>query len=171
MSWTAKLTLLEKPPHHVVARFWASVDFDNSEECWPWGKNKNYDGYGIFYFDRKHWMAHRFSFEIVNGPVPLNLTIDHECRNRLCVNPKHLRLATNKKNILIGKAPSAGYAVAEKCIRGHVFDVKNTYRWQKKNGEWMRQCRACHNRRSAADMRAKRAERKRQVPRSIKCGL
>lgn len=43
-------------------------------------------------------LAHRASWERVNGRVPSGMTIDHLCRERRCVNPAHLRLLDNFEN-------------------------------------------------------------------------
>ena len=43
-------------------------------------------------------LAHRASWEKVNGPVPVGMTLDHLCREKRCVNPAHLRLMDNFEN-------------------------------------------------------------------------
>lgn len=43
-------------------------------------------------------LAHRASWEEVNGPVPVGMTLDHRCREKRCVNPAHLRLLDNFEN-------------------------------------------------------------------------
>jgi hypothetical protein len=56
-------------------------------------------GYGQCWFDNRRWFTHRFFWEQANGPVPDGLEIDHKCRNKLCVNVEHLRVATHKENM------------------------------------------------------------------------
>lgn len=77
-------------------RFWKGVS--KTDTCWEWTAGKNSDGYGSIYVDGKHTKTHRYSYELVNGPIPEGMVIDHICHNRGCVNPDHLRLATVKQN-------------------------------------------------------------------------
>lgn len=77
-------------------RFWKRVN--KSDRCWTWTGAKFRSGYGQFNLNGKQVRAHRWSYEHSYGTIPAGMQIDHECRNRLCVNPGHLRLATNKQN-------------------------------------------------------------------------
>lgn len=78
-------------------RFWSKVD--KSGECWLWTAGV-VCGYGSFYPTSKApTRAHRFSYELSNGPVPAGMFIDHICRNKLCVRPSHLRPVTVKQNM------------------------------------------------------------------------
>lgn len=43
--------------------------------------------------------AHRLMDEIVNGPLPEGLEIDHICFNHRCVNPDHLQRLTRAENL------------------------------------------------------------------------
>ena len=75
-------------------RFWAKVD--KTDDCWLWTANRTNAGYGHFWLDRRMVLAHRFAYELLIGPIPDGLTLDHLCRVRACVNPAHLEAVTNR---------------------------------------------------------------------------
>ena len=83
--------------------------------CWFWTGTVANHGYGYIKINGKNTMAHRFSWELHNGPIPDGLVIDHLCRVRSCVNPAHLRVVTFKENVLCGTAPTALNAAKTKC--------------------------------------------------------
>lgn len=66
--------------------------------CWEWQGLKNAKGYGELFVEKKHLKAHRVAYELLVGPIPEGLTIDHLCRNTGCVNPEHLEPVTNQEN-------------------------------------------------------------------------
>jgi hypothetical protein len=123
----------------IEARFWAKVE--KTDTCWVWSAAK-ISGYGAFKLDGRAIRAHRFAYELLVGPVPEGLPLDHLCRNRACVNPAHLEPVTHRVNILRGEGACAVKARQTHCIHGHEFTLENTYL---KSGK--RQCRTC--RRSA----------------------
>lgn len=72
--------------------FWINVR--KTDGCWEWCGSKDRKGYGRFGKN----LAHRLSFQFTHGAIPKGLLIDHTCWNHACVNPGHLRLATNALN-------------------------------------------------------------------------
>ncbi|MGO3650436.1 HNH endonuclease signature motif containing protein [Agrococcus casei] len=82
--------------------------------------------------------AHRFAYADSRGAIPEGLEIDHLCRNRSCVNPKHLEAVSKRENLARGYAVPAINARKTHCKRGHEFTAENTYRWGSS-----RICRAC----------------------------
>lgn len=109
-------------------RFWSHVDKDSHHGCWVWTAGLHPGGYGNFWLDGRTINAHRYSWELANGPVPDGLHLDHICRNRACVRPDHLEPVTMQMNILRGVSPAALNARKTHCIRGHEFTEENTYR-------------------------------------------
>ncbi len=85
-------------------------------------------------------LLHRYLWEQSNGPIPDSLVIDHQCRNRACVNLNHLRVVTAKQNSLenvVGSAWQITTATTH-CPRGHHYDTDNTYHYKGR-----RHCRIC----------------------------
>lgn len=74
------------------------VQIDNNG-CWLWTGWINPDGYGLIRIDNTRMRAHRLSWTLFHGPIPDNLTIDHLCRIRHCINPEHLEPVTGAENI------------------------------------------------------------------------
>lgn len=84
----------------AVERFWEKVDRRGPADCWLWTATRTAkDGHGRFYpITGKGVLAHRFAYELLVGPIPDGLVIDHLCRVRLCVNPAHLEPVTAEEN-------------------------------------------------------------------------
>lgn len=103
----------------VPDRFWPKVE--RTATCWLWTASLTPDGYGQFGIDNRSRLAHRVSWELANGPVPADLTLDHLCRVRHCVRPDHMEPVTRGENVLRGEGISARNARKSVCLRGHPF--------------------------------------------------
>jgi hypothetical protein len=110
--------------------------------CWLWQRSLVGSGYGQLRYgaDRRiRFLAHRFSYTLVYGEIPLGTEIDHLCRVRHCVNPNHLEAVTHQENIIRSvKYRPDEYDVGEACRRGH-----ERSKWTGVNTKGKRFCRKC----------------------------
>lgn len=74
-------------------------DSAGPDACWPWTGATDGQGYGHFRFQGRFLKAHRVSYSLAVGEIEDGYEIDHQCRNKRCCNPSHLRLATHKQNL------------------------------------------------------------------------
>lgn len=106
-------------PPRVAER--AATRYETDGECWISTYSTASHGYAqIGWSDEGHTKivtAHRAAWVYHNGKqVPDGYTVDHMCKNRRCVNPKHLRALSNFENARrnFGRDWTIGT-----CINGH----------------------------------------------------
>lgn len=67
--------------------------------CHVWIGALNDNGYGRVKERARFRRAHIVAWELVNGPVPDGLVLDHLCRVRCCINPAHLEAVSPSENV------------------------------------------------------------------------
>lgn len=107
-----------RPSTDNVAAFWSKVV--KSPTCWYWvGAISAPDGYGRFNYQRENRqrtaLAHRFSVELVHGPLAEGVVCEHKCNEPLCVRVGygHLVESTYRENVR--------YAIALGRMSGHTL--------------------------------------------------
>ena len=144
--------LVNKRPEQVIgpleARFWAKVD--KTGECWLWqGRSLVSSGYGQFGLGGRRAgteLAHRVSYRLAFGAIPIGLEISHTCPdpNPICVNPAHLVAETHAENLHRSATVQFKVNAAKThCKWGHPFDAANTYMRKRTDGGFSRECREC----------------------------
>lgn len=119
-------------------RFLGKMSID--DDCWNWIAGCDGDGYGAFKYKSKNIQAYVVSFVLFYNTIPEE-SILHKCRNRRCVNPKHLKDGTHQENMDDRKADGMyDQSHITHCIHGHEFTPENVYT-NPTNGS--RRCRIC----------------------------
>lgn len=88
-------------------------------DCLIYTGQQTADGYGLIKVPTgerggRTVLLHRLAYELLVGPIPEGLTIDHLCRRPACYNAAHLEAVTQLENQLRGVA-----ATRPLCPRGH----------------------------------------------------
>lgn len=125
-------------------RFWAKVALPNGNGCMEWMASKSSGRYGQFGLGGSMYYAHRISYTLAYGPIPAGFVLDHVvCQNKACVNPSHLRVCTQRDNLMAPDGSTRMLAERERskthCPAGHAYDEANTYR----TPDGRRRCRTC----------------------------
>ena len=108
--------------------------------CWLWVGATNRKGYGKVAYEGRDRLVHCVVYEVLVGPIPDGLQLDHLCRTKACANPAHLEPVTNRVN---GERWSESIT---HCPAGHERNDKNTH----VETDGSRKCRICHLARQTA---------------------
>lgn len=117
-------------------RLQRKIVVDPGTACWWWTGTPTLYGYGRVWVEGiSSSNAHRVVYTLLVGTIPDGLVIDHLCRNKLCVNPRHLEPVTQGENVRRGDATIR----QTHCQRGHELTDENIKPVTGKRGR----CREC----------------------------
>src|SRR5262245_17929513 len=113
-------------------RFWNHVYKEPGEKaCWLWEGAQYSNGYGMFRVSiskkKRRFLSHRYAYELLVGPIPIGLEIDHLCRVTSCVRPDHLEPVTHRENVRRGYSWAGINSKKTECPQGHPYTAKTTY--------------------------------------------
>ena len=119
-------------------------------------------GYGRAWSGVYVTVSHKVVYEILVGPVPDKLTLDHliesgVCTSTLCCNPVHLEVVTRGENLRRSPSTLAGlHSRKTNCPKGHPYSGDNLRIGKQSDGSdrKARFCRKCH-----AEAEARRRKR------------
>jgi hypothetical protein len=136
-------TPLKSLPQRMTGKYY----IDETTGCWLWTGALTGSGYARMNHHGKHVTAHRAMYELVVGPVPKGLDLDHLCRMRRCINPAHLEPVTRAENLRRGIQAGVNVINAAKthCLRGHPLSGDNV----RLETTGSRRCRTCERKRRA----------------------
>lgn len=92
-------------------KFWRYVAVKSNDECWPWARGKNNNGYGLYSVNntpeiyeetgraKTQLVAHRVAYFIHNGDIKPSDYACHSCDNPSCCNPRHIWLGSQLDNV------------------------------------------------------------------------
>lgn len=135
----------------IADRFWEKVvKSADPNGCWGWTGTTQPFGHGRIAapgVPAKMLMAHRVSWEIHHGAIPVDLRVLHHCDNPPCTNPRHLFLGTLSDNsrdmVKKGRMKIYQNDITHCRPKGHEYTEANTIRLVRKDGRRHRKCRAC----------------------------
>jgi hypothetical protein len=119
------------------SNFWKKVK--KTDTCWIWTAYKDRDGYGTIYINPQNRRSHVVSYLIHGGHIPDGYVMHHDCKNKSCVNPAHLRAVTQRENLHADDTINRRNAAKTHCPHGHEYTPENT----KYNNKNERRCQTC----------------------------
>lgn len=137
-------------------RFMEKVDTNGPNGCWNFTSSIHKTGCGQFTYQGRSRSAYRIGYEILIRPLGPDEILHHVCENRLCVNPAHLQVTTQKEHIADLTPTHLAYKNKRRthCPMGHPLEEPNLV----KSRLPYRICLACAKRRVRESTNKRRAK-------------
>lgn len=130
--------------------------------CHLWLRARTSQGYGHFSIDGRLVLAHRHAYERAKGPIPAGMVIDHRCRQRLCVNPRHLEAVSDFENVWNrGRGMKQTAWQTGVCLRGHAVGPSR----RNPGGTKRTRCVECERLHASATGKRRRAKKREEKSR------
>lgn len=126
---------------------WLRSNTQQAGECWLWLGTRDPKGYGRVRAPNCT-RTHRLAYELVFGPIPAGLVIDHKCRTPACCNPEHLEAVTSQENTRRGNSLIYVDGVCPRCGCTKLYRAR-----------WGHRCSACLK---AYEQKPERVEQRRE---------
>jgi hypothetical protein len=107
--------------------FWTRVKI-TPRGCWEYhGSRTKPDGYGYINRDGARWVASRYIWTLLKGPIPDGLLVLHDCDNKPCVNPSHLYVGTDHDNRVDYITRVGDARTQAKLTEAQVIQIRSLY--------------------------------------------
>lgn len=110
-------------------RFDAKWSPEPNSGCWLWTASVDGHGYGKIFKDGRLQKAHRVAYELYKSKIPDGLLALHHCDNRLCINPDHIFIGTQRDNMIDKCAKGRGNGEKHpmaKLSDAHALEIKQS---------------------------------------------
>lgn len=86
-------------PEHIAQRLANGLYSAPPDGCWVWTRTARASGHGTMTVHGRAVSVHRLAYELGVGPIPPGKWVLHRCDNPRCINPSHLEIGDQAKNM------------------------------------------------------------------------
>lgn len=86
-------------PQHLARRLANGLDSAPDDGCWDWRRSARNSGHRTMTIGGRTVSVYRVAFALGVAPIPVGKWVLHRCDNPRCINPAHLELGDQAKNM------------------------------------------------------------------------